>query len=113
LSEGEVDARFNSTLAKAGDNSILLPGLEKHLLRAKAQLQHRRPPLVKADVREDLDNPSVEPADFFDKYGTHYLSSVAIGCKVTVSCALEISKISSTSISAPIFRRPMAAKTWA
>lgn len=95
LFEGEVDARFSSTLAKLATTKFYSLVSKSTYYELKLSYSIGRPPLVKEDVREDLDNPSVKPADFFDKYGTHYLSSIAIGCKVTVSCAIETSKISS------------------
>jgi MAC/Perforin domain len=92
---GEIDARFSSTLAKLATTKcyLLVSKSTYWQLDRRYSLQHPAP--LRKEVQEDPDNSSVKPREFFENYGTHYLSSVLIGCKVAVSSAIETSSVES------------------
>ena len=92
---GEIDARFGSTLAKLATTKFysLVSKSTYYQLVLNYGIGETLP--VRPEVQRDLDDPSIAPADFFDEYGTHYLSSIAVGCRVTVSCAIETSQMES------------------
>jgi hypothetical protein len=92
---GEIDARFSSTLAKLATTKYYSLVSKSTYWQLDLRYTHGNPPPLRADIREDLDNPSFQPEEFFANYGTHYLSSVLIGCKVAVSCAIETSRAES------------------
>ena len=48
--------------------------------------------LLDPTFKDDLNNPDVDPADFYDTYGTHYTSSVLIGAKASLSMYSQFKK---------------------
>jgi MAC/Perforin domain len=91
----EIDARFGSTLAKLATTKFYSLVAKSTYWQLSLNYSIGQPAPVRADVQPDLDNPSLAPADFFEQYGTHYLSSISVGCRVTVSCAIETSQVDS------------------
>jgi hypothetical protein len=92
---GEIDARFSSNLSKLATTKhySLVSKSTYWELSLAYSLEHPAP--LKQDVQDELDNPALTPEDFFKHYGTHYLSSVAIGCRVTISCEIDTSRAES------------------
>ena len=96
---GEIDARFGSTLAKLATTKFYsLVSKSTYWHWALTTVSGTMP--VRPEVQADLDNPSIDPADFFDEYGTHYLSSIAVGCRVTFPVRSRPRRWNRTSISA-------------
>jgi hypothetical protein len=91
----EIDARFGSTLAKLATTKFYSLVAKSTYWQLGLNYSIGQPAPVRAEVQADLDNPSIDPADFFEQYGTHYLSSIAVGCRVIVSCAIETSQVDS------------------
>jgi hypothetical protein len=91
----EIDARFGSTLAKLATTKFYSLVAKSTYWQLSLDYSIGQPAPVRAEVQADLDNPSVDPAGFFEQYGTHYLSSISVGCRVTVSCAIETSQVES------------------
>jgi hypothetical protein len=95
LFSAEVDARFSSNLAKLATTKYYSLASKSTYWQLSLNYSIGHPAPLRPEVQEDLDNEAVKPAEFFDKYGTHYLGAVLIGCRVTISCAIETSNIDS------------------
>ena len=93
LFSGEVDARFSSNMAKLATTKYFSLVSKSTYWQLSLDFSIGHPAPLRGEVQEDLDNTQVTPAEFFEKYGTHYLGAVAIGCRVTISCAIETSKV--------------------
>jgi len=89
---GEIDARFSSNLSKLATTKHYSLVSKSTYWELSLAYSLESPAPLKQEVQDDLDNPHVKCEDFFKHYGTHYLSSVAIGCKVTISCEIDTSR---------------------
>jgi hypothetical protein len=92
---GEVDARFTSNLSKLATTKHYSLASKSTYWELSLAYSLGNPAPLKQTVQGDLDNPHFKCEDFFNHYGTHYLSSVAIGCKVTISCEIDTSRAES------------------
>ncbi|MEM6596186.1 MAG: MAC/perforin domain-containing protein [Pseudomonadota bacterium] len=47
------------------------------------------------DVKEDFESTAIDPEKLIEYYGTHYISSVITGARVSYSCAIDHSEVES------------------
>jgi hypothetical protein len=92
---GEIDARFSSNLSKLATTKHYSLVSKSTYWQVSLAYSLGHPAPLKQEVQDDLDNPQVDCNAFFDNYGTHYLSSIAFGCKVTISCEIDTSRAES------------------
>jgi hypothetical protein len=93
LFSAEVDARFSSNLARLATTKYFSLVSKSTYWQLSVNYSIGHPAPLRPEVQEDLENEAIMPTEFFEKYGTHYLGAVSIGCRVTISCAIETSKV--------------------
>jgi hypothetical protein len=95
LFSGEVDARFGSKLSKLATTSFYSLVTKAAYWQLSLDYTESNPPPLRQNVQNMLDDENVTPAKFFDEFGTHYVAKARIGTRVTISCAIDTSNISS------------------
>lgn len=95
LFTGEAEARFGSDVTKLSTTrySSLTASMVYFDLRLNYSLSSLPP--LKPGVQIDLDNETIAPEAIFAKYGSHYLTAVSVGTRVTFTSTIDTSRFTS------------------